>query len=321
MRVRKTFTLLTAAALTLTATSACGSGGEVEAASAGNELSGAKFVVGSKDFTENIVLGQIAVQLLKAHGAEVVDKTNLGGTVPNRQALTSKAIDMYWDYSGTGWIEHLKNATPIPDSAKQFKATAEEDLAKNKIRWIGPTPLNNTYALAIRSEKAQQLGVKTVSDVAKLAKTNPNEASLCVESEFSTRDDGLPGLSKAYDLNIPKNKISQLDTGVVYTETDKGQTCNFGEVYTTDGRISALGLTVLQDDKRFFPIYNAAVNVRDETYQKYPALEKVLKPVIAKLDDTTMRKLNAQVDVDGEEPNKVTADWLKTAGFLGKSAA
>ncbi|MEU4223425.1 glycine betaine ABC transporter substrate-binding protein [Nonomuraea sp. NPDC026600] len=320
MHVRKTFTLLTAAALTLTATSACGSGDAVEAASAGNELSGAKFVIGSKDFTENIMLGQIAVQLLQAHGAEVEDKTNLGGTVPNRKALESKSIDMYWDYSGTGWIEHLKNATPIPDAAKQFKATADEDLAKNKIRWVGPTPLNNTYALAIRSEKAKELGVKTLSDVAQLARTKPDEVSLCVESEFSTRDDGLPGLSKAYGLNLPKDKVSQLDTGVVYTETDKGQTCNFGEVYTTDGRIAALGLTVLQDDKHFFPIYNAAVTVRDETYQKYPALEKVLKPVIAKLDDTTMRQLNAQVDVDGEEPSKVSADWLRTSGFLGKSA-
>jgi osmoprotectant transport system substrate-binding protein len=224
---------------------------------------------------------------------------------------------MYWEYSGTGWIEHLKNTTPIQDPAKQFKATAEADLEKNKIQWVGPTPLNNTYALAIRSEKATELGVKTVSDVAKLAQTKPEEVTVCIETEFSTRDDGLPGLTKAYDMTIPKKQVSLLDTGVVYTETDKGQTCNFGEVFTTDGRIAALGLTVLEDDKKFFPIYNAAMTMRQETYQKYPALEKLLQPVIAKLDDATMQQLNAKVDVDGEEPAKVSADWLGKQGFLG----
>ncbi|MEV5500753.1 glycine betaine ABC transporter substrate-binding protein [Nonomuraea fuscirosea] len=314
--VRTTFALLAAAALTLGA-AGCGSPAEVEAGAAGDELAGAKFIVGSKDFTENIMLGKIAVQLLKAHGAEIVDKTNLGGTVANRKALESSEIDMYWEYSGTGWIEHLKNAKPIQDSAEQFKATADADLQKNKIHWIGPTPLNNTYALAIRSEKATELGVKTVSDVAALAKSKPEEVSICIETEFSTRDDGLPGLSKAYDMTIPKDRVKLLDTGVVYTETDKGQTCNFGEVFTTDGRIAALGLTVLEDDKKFFPIYNAAMTMRQETYDKYPALEKVLQPVIAKLDDATMQQLNARVDVEGEEPGKVSADWLGKQGLLG----
>ncbi|TDE45291.1 glycine betaine ABC transporter substrate-binding protein [Nonomuraea mesophila] len=319
--LRQTFTLLAAAALSVTTLSACGSSDAVEAGAAGDELKGTKYIIGSKDFTENIVLGKIAVHLLKAHGAEVVDKTNLGGTVPNRKALESKEIDMYWDYSGTGWIEFLKNTKPIQDSAEQFKATAEADLEKNKIRWIGPTPLNNTYALAIRSEKATELGVKTVSDVAELAKTNPKEVTICIETEFSTRDDGLPGLSKAYEMDIPKDNISLLDTGVVYTETDKGETCNFGEVFTTDGRIAALDLTVLEDDKKFFPIYNAAMTLRDETYQKNPAIEKVLQPVIAKLDDATMQQLNAQVDVEGMEPGKVASDWLDKQGFLGSDEA
>src|SRR5690606_21569773 len=310
------FAALAAAALTLTA--ACGGGGgAVEEASAGNELEGASIVVGSKDFTENIVLGKIAVQLLKAHGASVTDKTNLGGTVTNRQALQSGEIDLYWEYSGTGWIEHLKKTEPIQDSAEQFKATADEDLEKNQIRWIGPTPLNNTYALAIRSEKAEELGVKTLSDVAELARTKPEEVTICIETEFSTRDDGLPGLLKKYDFEIPKDRIALLDTGVVYTETDKGETCNFGEVFTTDGRIAALGLTVLEDDKKFFPIYNAALTLKEDTFKQYPAIEEVLQPVIEKLDDTTMSKMNARVDVDGEEPSTVAKEWLEEAGFLG----
>jgi osmoprotectant transport system substrate-binding protein len=314
--LRRTLALLAAAALTMSV-SACGGGDTVATASAGGELEGASFVVGSKDFTENIMLGQIAVHLLKAHGAEVEDKTNLGGTVTNRKALLSGEIDLYWEYSGTGWIEHLKNTEPIADSAEQFKATSEADKKQNKIHWIGPTPLNNTYALAIRAEKATELGVKTVSDVAKLAETKPEEVSICIETEFSTRDDGLPGLTKAYDFKIPKDRIALLDTGVVYTETDKGETCNFGEVFTTDGRIAALGLTVLEDDKKFFPVYNAAVTVRDEVFQQHPELADVFDPVIAKLDDATMQTLNAKVDVEGMEPAKVSADWLRESGFLG----
>jgi osmoprotectant transport system substrate-binding protein len=308
--------LVAMATLTLTALAGCGSG-DTATASVSDKLKGAKLVVGSKDFTENIMLGQIAVHLLQANGAEVVDKTNLGGTVPNRKALESGEIDLYWEYSGSGWIEHLKHADPIPDAAEQFAATAKEDLEKNKLKWIGPTPLNNTYALAIRSEKAKELGVTKLSDVAELAKTKPEEVSLCIETEFSTRNDGLPGLSKKYGMSIPQDRIKVLDTGVVYTETDKGQACNFGEVFTTDGRIAALGLTVLEDDKKFFPVYNAAVTLKDETYKKYPALESVLQPVIAKLDDATMQKLNASVDVEGLEPSKVAHDWLEEAGFLG----
>ncbi|SDQ75032.1 glycine betaine ABC transporter substrate-binding protein [Thermostaphylospora chromogena] len=315
--LHRAFALLAGAALSLTTLTACGSGDDAATGSVSDKLAGASFVIGSKDFTENIVLGQIAVHLFRAHGAEITDKTNLGGTVSNRKALEAGEIDMYWDYSGTGWIEFLKNSDPIPDPAEQFEATAKADLEKNGIRWIGPTPLNNTYALAIRSEKAAELGVKTLSDVAKLAETKPQEVTLCIETEFSTRNDGLPGMVKHYDMEIPDNQVSVLDTGVVYTETDKGETCNFGEVFATDGRIAALGLTVLEDDKKFFPIYNAALTLKEDTFKQYPAIEEVLQPVIEKLDDTTMSKMNARVDVDGEEPSTVAREWLEEAGFLG----
>lgn len=317
----RAFALLAGAALSLTMLTACGSGDDAATGSVSDKLAGASFVIGSKDFTENIVLGQIAVHLFRAHGAKITDKTNLGGTVSNRKALEAGEIDMYWDYSGTGWIEFLKNTDPIPDSAEQFKATAEADLEKNGIRWLGPTPLNNTYALAIRAEKAAELGVKTLSDVAKLTETKPQEVTLCIETEFSTRNDGLPGLIKHYGMKIPSSQVSVLDTGVVYTETDKGETCNFGEVFTTDGRIATLGLTVLEDDKKFFPIYNAALTLKEDTFKQYPAIEEVLRPVIDKLDDATMAKLNARVDVKGEEPSTVAKEWLEEAGFLGDSSA
>jgi osmoprotectant transport system substrate-binding protein len=296
---------------------ACGgTKSDVEQGSAGQELKGASIRVGSKEFTEQLVLGQMTLQLLRAHGANVTDKTNIQGSTNTRNALTSGLVDLYWDYTGTGWITYLKHAEPIPDPARQYQAVAKEDLAKNKIVWEPPAPLNNTYAFAIEQTKGRQLGVNTMSDVAKLLKAKPSEATFCIESEFSTRDDGWPGLKKAYDMDVPSGNVKQLDTGVIYTETAKGATCSFGEVFTTDGRIPAKHLQVLEDDKHFFPVYNASLTVRQQIADKYPQVAKIVAPVTQKLTNETMRQLNAKVDVDGYEPKQVAHDWLKQQGFI-----
>jgi osmoprotectant transport system substrate-binding protein len=155
-----------------------------------------------------------------------------------------------------------------------------------------------------------------MSDVANLLKTKPAEATFCIESEFSTRDDGWPGLKKAYDMNVPPGNVKQLDTGVIYTETAKGTTCNFGEVFTTDGRIPAKHLQVLEDDKHFFPVYNASLTLRQQIADKYPQIQKIFAPVAQKLTNDTMSRLNAKVDVDGYEPKQVAHDWLKQQGFI-----
>jgi osmoprotectant transport system substrate-binding protein len=316
MRFR-TIGTITGAAMLATSLAACGGAkSDVKQGSAGEELKGVSLRVGSKEFTEQLVLGQLTLQLLRAHGANVTDKTNIKGSTNTRNALTSGQVDLYWDYTGTGWVTYLKHAKPIPDSPQQYQAVAKEDLSKNKIVWEPPAPLNNTYAFAIRQAKGQELGVKTMSDVANLLKTKPNEATFCIESEFSTRDDGWPGLKKAYGMKVPSGNVKQLDTGVIYTETAKGKTCNFGEVFTTDGRIQAKHLQVLQDDKRFFPIYNAALTVRKDVADKYPQIAKIVAPVTPKLTDDTMRKLNAKVDVDGYEPSQVAHDWLTEQGFI-----
>ncbi|TMR32181.1 glycine betaine ABC transporter substrate-binding protein [Actinomadura geliboluensis] len=305
-----------AAALAAAALAACGSSAEVEQGSLGQELKGATFTVGSKDFSESIVLGKITIALLRAHGATVNDKTNIKGSTNTRTALTSKNIDMYWEYTGTGWVTYLKHTQPIPDPGRQYEAVAREDLEKNKVVWTKPAPLNNTYAFAVQKDKATSLGVTKFSDVVALAKSKPAEVTFCIESEFSTRDDGWPGLTKAYGLDVPKSNVKLVDTGVIYSETKKGQTCTFGEVFATDGRIESMGLTVLQDDKRFFPVYNAALTLRQETAAKYPQVQQYLDPVAAKLTDDAMRKLNAQVDAEGLEPEKAAVDWLTEQGFL-----
>lgn len=280
-------------------------------------FSGATFTVGSKDFDEQLVLGQITLQVLQAAGAQVNDKTGLTSTNVARESLLKGEIGMYWEYTGTGWVTHLKHTTPIPDQQAQYDAVAKEDLEKNKIKWVAPyAPFNNTYAIASRSEFAQQNNLKTDTDVANFVKANPAQATFCVESEFSTRDDGFPGFQKKYGITVPPNNIKLLDTGVVYTETDKGQTCNFGEIFTTDGRVQSLGLTPFDDDQKFFPNYNPSLNVRQEIFDQYPAIAKVIEPVSQKLDNPTMTALNAKVSAEGEEPKAVAQEWLQQNGFI-----
>lgn len=292
----------------------CGGGG---GSSSSVDLSDASLVVGSKDFTEQLILGYITFQALENAGASVEDQIGLAGTDATRQALINGDIDMYWEYTGTIWISHLGNTKPIPDSQKQYEAAAKADLKENDLKLLAPAPFNNTYALAIREEAYEDVGVEKLSDLKALVQDNPDEATVCVESEFNSRDDGLPGLEKKYDFQFPQDNVALFDTGVVYERTDKGNPCNFGEVFTTDGRIEGLGLTLIKDDKNFFPIYNPALEVRKETFDQYgPQLEKLFNPIAKALSTKEMTQMNAKVDVDGELPEDVAEEWLSKNGFV-----
>jgi Periplasmic glycine betaine/choline-binding (lipo)protein of an ABC-type transport system (osmoprotectant binding protein) len=278
-------------------------------------LKGATIKVGSKDFDEQLMLGQVAMVALQAAGAAPVDKTNIQGSNNTRKALTGGAVDLYWEYTGTAWISYLKQTKPIQDSQKQYDAVVKADAAQG-VTWWDRAPANNTYALAQTKATLDKYGVKTLSDYAALAKKNPAAASMCVESEFQSRDDGFPGVEKTYAFNLPSTSEHLLDTAVVYTELSKGGTCNFGEVYTTDGRVASLKLNVIQDDKKFFPIYNPALSVRSDVAKKYPGLEALFKPIAAKLTTETLLALNKEVSVDGKKPRAVAEEWMRTEGFI-----
>ena len=312
--MNKTWLMAAAAtAFVLTAT-ACSSGGTsaTPGASADNALSGASFTVSSKDFTESILLGKITGTVLEAHGAKITDKTNIKGSVNTRESLVNGQIDMYWEYTGTAWITYQKNTKPMSDPQAQYEAVKAAD-AKNGIAWLPMAPMNDTYAFAMNEETAKRLGVTKLSDLAKLS---PADLTFCIESEFSTRDDGFPGMLKAYGINAPKDGIKMLDTGVIYQTTAKGGTCNFGEVFATDGRIAALKLTVLEDDLHFFPNYNAALTLKQTLLDKYPQISTYIAPVTAKLDNATITALNAKVDAEGQDAGDVAKDWLKSQGFI-----
>jgi osmoprotectant transport system substrate-binding protein len=291
----------------------CGGGG---GASGKVDLSDADITVGSKEFTESLVLGYIAIQLLENAGATVEDQTRLAGSVAARQALESGEIDAYWDYTGTAWIIYLGHTQPIDGSQKQYEAVAKEDLKKNDIKWLPPAPANNTYALAVRKEAYDDLGVKELSDFEQLIKENPEEASLCGATEFLNRDDGLPGLEKLYGYEFPRDQLVKIELGLIPKAIDQGDRCNFGEVFATDARIEGLGLKVIKDDKGFFPVYNPSLNVSKQVYEDYPQIEKIFAPVSEKLTTETLLNLNAQVDVQGRLPEDVAEKWLSDNGFI-----
>ncbi|WP_342659547.1 Osmoprotectant-binding protein OsmX [Rhodococcus ruber] len=279
-------------------------------------LDGASISVGSKNFSEGILLGKMAVILLRSAGADVTDLTNIPGSASSRQAQLEGQVDLQWEYTGTAWIAYLGHEEAIPDERAQYEAVRDEDLRENGLVWLPPAPMNNTYGFAATSADAQRLGVASLSDIANIPVA---ERTFCVESEFANRNDGLQPMLDTYGIplgsGVPRENIRTLDTGAIYEATARGD-CNFGEVFTTDGRIEALDLTVLEDDRKFFPIYNVAVVVREETLTENPQIAELFAPVSRKLTDETLIELNGRIDVDGQEPAEVAYDWLVQEGFV-----
>jgi osmoprotectant transport system substrate-binding protein len=281
-------------------------------------LDGATITVGSKNFTENVLLGKMAIILLQSAGAGVTDLTNIPGSAAARQAMIDDQVQAMWEYTGTGWITYLGHEKPIPDEQRQYTAVRDEDQKKNHLDWLKPAPMNNTYGFAITQKVADKYHITKLSE---LKKVPVKERTFCVESELINRPDGLKGMLAKYDVplgsaqGVPNSNLKTFQTGAIYDATAKGS-CNFGEVFTTDGRILALHLKVLEDDRDFFPKYNVALVLADATAKKYPQIEDLTAPVTKKLTDDVLLHLNAQVDVDGREPAEVAFDWLKKEGFV-----
>lgn len=308
-----------AAGVSLVATACSGDDGENGGDGDGEgALAGASLTVGSKEFTEQQVLGNMALLVLEHAGAEVSDQTGLTGTDTVRTALTSGEVDLYWEYTGTGWTSHLGHeaSDASDDEQELFDQVAEEDLEQNEIAWFALAPFENTYRLATTTERSAELGVTTMSEYAELANQDPASASLCAATEFLTRADGWPGVEEAYGFDLPDSEIAEVDLGIVFTQVPSGDECKFGEVFSTDGRIPINDMVLIEDDQDFFVKYNLAMTARQEVLEEYPALEEVLTPLAEALDTETMQQLNAQVDSDGLPAPQVAEAWLEENGFL-----
>lgn len=288
--------------------------GELTGDLADIDLAGATISIGSKNFTEQVILGKIGAILLKSAGANVADLTNIPGSTSARQALEVGDMDSMFEYTGTAWITYLGNTDPIPGSQEQYEAVEKAD-KDNGLTWLPPAPMNNTYALAISEQSYAEYGLESLADIKDIP---ADEQTFCTDSEFLARNDGLLPMLKSYGVEQPpRDRIRIMDSGAVYAALDKGE-CTFGSVFATDGRIKSLKLTVLNDTELFFPKYNLAPVVRTEVLEEHPEIKEFFSPLVQILTDSKMQELNARVDVDGEDYTAVARDFLIEEGLLEK---
>jgi osmoprotectant transport system substrate-binding protein len=277
-----------------------------------DSLEGVNLTVAAKDFTEQLILGNMLSIILNVAGADVTNLSNTPGSFGVRQAMLNGDANVSPEYTGTGWINYLGNEKPIKGEEAQWRAVNEAD-KPNGLTWLPPAPMNNTYAFAIRESAAERLGVSKLSDLQRL---NKPDLTFCVESEFANRNDGFVPMLQTYGLSrAALGGVTNLDTGVIYTATARGD-CNFGEVFTTDGRIPALGLRVLEDDKNFFPLYNMTEVVATDVLTAHPELIEIFGQLNPRITNETMLRLNAAVDNDGADPAIVARQWLREQGLV-----
>ncbi len=266
--------------------------------------------VGSKNFTEQVILGEIVAQHLEHRlGRHVDRKLNLGGTMLAHQALVGGEIDLYPEYTGTALMTIMK-LPPAHDPAAAMALVRAEYQARFGVEWMDSLGFNNTFAMVIRGEDARKSKIATLSDAAEYS---PGW-DLGVGYEFQQRSDGLAGLLKTYNLPIlgsPKT----MDLGLLYKALEQQQV-NMVAGNATDGQLSVLDVLVLRDDKRYFPPYDCALAVRRESLEANPPLRQALTELAGLFTDLTMRKLNYQVDGAHRPVREVAEQFLRDAGLL-----
>jgi osmoprotectant transport system substrate-binding protein len=269
-------------------------------------------VVGGKAFTEQQIMTAMTVAILKAKGLTPDRKAGMGSAAV-RAALENGQIDVYWEYTGTALTVYNKIADKFASAEDAYKKLKEVDGAKG-IVWLNMSPVNNTYAFAMNKDEAQKRGIVTMSDYAKAVKSDA-KLTFASNAEFYARPDGLPGWQTAYGFELDRDNVKRMDTGLTYTALKERQV-DSAVVFATDGRIPAFNFVVLKDDKHYAPPYNLTPVVRKEVLDKNPKIADALNAISAKLNDETMAKLNASVDVDKKTPEEVAETFLKSNGLI-----
>ncbi|MBV4474610.1 glycine betaine ABC transporter substrate-binding protein [Pseudomonas botevensis] len=265
--------------------------------------------IGARVFTEQTLLAEITSQYLRSKGYDAQITGGLGSNLA-RSAHESGQLDMLWEYTGVSLVAYNHVSEKL-DSEQSYARVKELD-AKKGLVWLTPSKFSNTYALALPQKVAEQYPqIHTISQLNDVLEAEADTHHLvALDTEFANRSDGLDGMVKLYDMNLTRKNIRQMDAGLVYTALRNGQVFA-GLVYTTDGRLNAFGLKLLEDDKHYFPDYTAAPVVRQAFLDQHPQLAEQLKPLAELFDDETMRRLNARVDVDHQSPSAVAADFLR----------
>ncbi|AWB44448.1 glycine/betaine ABC transporter substrate-binding protein [Paenibacillus sp. CAA11] len=299
MDLRKT-TVCIAVIFSLLCLSSCGKNPSAPG-KAGGDL-----IIGSKNFTENIVLANLMALVIEDKtDIHVKLKTNLGGSNIAWTALRKGSIQIYPEYTGTIVQNYYQSKTGSPEETLSI---TRKLLNQDKLAFLSPFGFNNSYTLAVQQETAQKFNLQTYSDVAKVAP----KLSLSCPFEFVDRPDGYPGLRDAYNLNF--RKVKGMDTGIMYRLIAQRDT-DVVTAYTTDGQVSINKLKLLVDDRSFFPPYDAGPLVRQDTLNQYPQLAEVLNTLHNQISEKEMQEMNAKVD-EGYKAEQIAADFLKQKGLI-----
>lgn len=263
-----------------------------------------RITVASKNFTEQVLLGEIIAQQIERRTAISVDrKLNLGGTLLAHEALTSGSIDLYPEYTGTALTAVLKHA-PLTDAAQVLARVRDEYERRWQLSWLDPLGFNNTFAMVVRNTEP----ARTLSEAAR----RPQPWKLGAGYEFLTRPDGLPGLQRTYGLKLDGSPIT-MDLGLLYSALQT-QKIDMAAANSTDGPLSALPVRVLEDDQHYFPPYECAIVVRDATVSRFPQIRSALTALSGRMSSETMRRLNYEVDSKHRPVREVAGEFLKTSG-------
>lgn len=269
-----------------------------------------KVVVASKPMTEQYILAEMITALIESNtDIKVEKKLGIGGGTSNIQpAMLKGEIDIYPEYTGTGWLFVLKKDL-IKDPDKLYEEVKKEYLAKYAIKWLGLYGFNDTYALAIKKSVAAKLNINTYSDLA----SKSNRLKFGAEPDFYEREDGYKGLQKEYGFNFKEKR--EMDIGLKY-EAINSDNVDIINAFSTDALLKKYDLKVIIDDKNFFPSYFATTLIRVETLKKYPELENVLNKLEGKIKDEEMTQMNYLVEKENKDPKDVAIEFLKGKGLL-----
>ena len=266
--------------------------------------------IATKPMSEQFILGEMLALLIEEHSDLHVKITKGvgGGTSNIHPAMIKGDFDLYPEYTGTGWLVILKKDTLLPPD-QLFSELQKEYSREYGLKWVAPYGFNNAYSLAVSNEMAKKYNLKTFSDLA----LYPDLFTFGAEYDFYEINDGYADLCAYYNLKFKKNL--DMDIGLKYEAMKSGK-IDVINIFTTDGQLSHANLTVLKDDKHFFPSYYCATIVREETLKEHPELERILEKMNGILTDQEMADMNYKVDVEHRTEREVAVEFLKKKGLL-----
>jgi glycine betaine/choline ABC-type transport system substrate-binding protein len=278
--------------------------------------------VGSKNYAEQLIVGQMITLLLEDAGFPIEQQMNLGGTIIAHEALVAGDLDTYVEYTGTGLIAVLGQDLPeaseaspsaSPESGVVYDAAyeivAREYPKQFGVEWLEPWGFNNTFAIIVTRQFADETGITKISELADAA----GDMTFAADHEFAVRPDGLPGLEETYGFSF--GDVQNVEIGLLYPSVANGD-ADVGVAASTDGRIPALDLVLLEDDMGFFPPYYAAPIVRQDLLEEAPEVRDILNQMAGQISNEQMQAMNYDVDEDGQEPVDVARQFLIDAGLI-----